>query len=160
MAHDDIPPDGLRLRAAALDLVRDTAEGRALNAKLDAFDTLDDAAKKKDVQDIQEDLADIVARAVTEDNHRKAFLDALINFRNDQALTDSEPADIEQKHPLAAELLDVAQDILVELGKEMLIEAVLPGVHILLPPTDFVDSLFTAVEILEIAEEDDPWTWP
>jgi hypothetical protein len=160
MAHDDIPPDGLRLRAAALDLVKDTAEGHALTAKLDAFDALDDAAKKKAALDIQEDLADIVARAVTEDNYRKAFLDALISFRNDQTLTDSEPAEIEQKHPLAAELLDVAQDILVELGKEMLIEAVLPGVHILLPPTDFVDSLFTAVELLEIVEENDPWTWP
>jgi hypothetical protein len=157
MDHDDVPAGELPLREAALDLVRGTPEGRALDRKLEAFDKLGDAAKQKAARDIREDLADIIARAVTEEHHRRELMDALANFRNDQTRAASEPSEIQEQHPLVAQVLDVAEDILVELGKELLLEALLPGAHIFLPPTDFVDSVFTAVELFEIS---DPAAWP
>jgi hypothetical protein len=154
----------LPLREAARRLVRDTREGRALEAKLDAFDTLDDAARMKAAPGIRKDLADIVARAVTEEHQRRALLDALATVRNDPALAASGPAQRQEQHPVVPQLVDVVEDILAALGKEMLIEALLPGAHVLLPPSDFVDSLFTAVTLLEIAhhpaEIDDPWDRP
>jgi hypothetical protein len=156
---DDVPSAELPLREAARDLVKDTPEGRALKEKLEAFDKLDDTAKEKAAREIRKDLADIIARAVTEVHQRTALLDALSNFRNDQTLAASEPSEIQEQHPLAAQLLDIVEDVLAELGEEMLIEALLPGAHVLLPPTDFVDSLFTAVTMLEIAEIEDPF-WP
>lgn len=147
--------------------MRGTPEGHALAEELEAFDKLDDTAKEKAAPEIRKDIADIVARAVTEEHQRRALLDALANFRNDQALAASEPP--EEQHLLVAQLLDLVEDILAELGKEMLFEALLPGAHVLLPPTDFVDSLFTAATMLEVAEieevarfeeiEDDPF-WP
>lgn len=153
----DVPPEELPLREAARDLVRDTPEGRALEEKLEAFDKLDDTAKKKTAPKIRKDIADIVARAVTEEHQRRELLDALASFRNDRTLAASEPSTRQEQHPLVAQLLDVVEDILAELGKEMLIEALLPGAHVLLPPTDFVDSVFTAVTTFEIAEHA---TWP
>src|SRR5262245_28536237 len=109
MSHHDPYPHAddqeLPLREAALDLVRDTPEGRALNAKPEAFDRLDDTAKMKVARDVQEDIADIIARAVTEEQQRRQFLDALTNFRNDQTLAASEPAEIQEQHPLVAHLL-------------------------------------------------------
>jgi hypothetical protein len=161
MFHDDAAPEELPLRQAALDLAKDSPEGRALRRKLEAFDKLDDMAKKKAARDIREDIADIVAQAVTEEHHRTQMLDALVHFRNDQTLAGSDPSEIQQQHPLVAQIVDIAQEILAELGKEMLIEAMLPGAHLLLPPSDFVDSLFTAVEMFEIAEDPaaSPW-WP
>ncbi|MEH1101882.1 hypothetical protein [Micromonospora sp. CPCC 205561] len=159
--HDDLPLDELPLRQAALDLVKDTPEGRALRRKLEAFDELDETAKKKAARDIRGDIADIVARAVTEEHHRTQMMDALINYRNDSSAAAPDPAEIRDQHPLVAGALDIAQEILVELGKEALIEALLPGAHLLLPPDDFVESLFTAAEMIEIAEDpsDSPW-WP
>jgi hypothetical protein len=155
----------LPLREAALALVEDTPEGRALAEKLDAFDDLDDRAKNKAAPGIRKDIADIVARAATEEHQRKALLEALANFRNDQTLPASEPSERREQHPCIPQLLDVVEDMLEALGKEMLIEALLPGAHILLPPTDFVDSVFTAVTMLEIAdpatvEIEEPWHWP
>ena len=155
----------LPLREAALVLVKDTPEGRALAEKLDVFDTLDDRAKKKAAPGIREDIADIVARAVTEEHQRRALLDALANFRDDQTLPALEPPERQEQHPCIPDLLDVVQDVLEALGKEALIEVLLPGAHILLPPTDFVDSVFTAATLLEIAdpapaEIEDPWHWP
>lgn len=150
MDHDDAPFEELLFREAALNLVRDTPEGRVLDEKLEAFDKLDDAAKKEAAQDIREDLANIVARAVTEEHHRRELIDALANFRDDRTVAASEPSEIQEQHPLVAQLLDVVEDMLVELGKEMLIEVLLPGAHILLPPTSFVESVFTAVAMFEI----------
>ncbi|MFI6236628.1 hypothetical protein ACIBD9_23970 [Micromonospora sp. NPDC050784] len=159
MDPDDLPLEELPLRQAALDLVKDSPEGRSLKRKLEAFDELDDLAKEKAAQDIREDIANIVARAVTEEHHRTEMLDALVNFRNDPSVVASEPPGMRDQHPLVAEVLDVAQDILAELGKEALVEVLLPGAHLLLPPKDFVESLFTAVEMLEVAEDpfDRPW---
>ncbi|MEU6024195.1 hypothetical protein ACGFIK_14415 [Micromonospora sp. NPDC048871] len=152
-------PEEFPLRQAALDLVEDSPEGRSLRRKLDAFDELDEPAKKKAAQDIREDIADIVARAITEEHHRTLMLDALVTFRNDPNLSPSDPAEIADRHPVVAQTLDIAQDILVELGKEMLIEALFPGAHLLLPPHDFVESLFTAVEMLEVAEDPAESLW-
>jgi hypothetical protein len=167
--------EALPLRDAALMLVKDTHEGRALADKLDAFDTLDDRAKQKVAPGIRKDIADIVARAVTEEHQRSALLNALANFRNDHTLPASEPSQRQEQHPCIAELHDVVQDMLEALGKELLIEVLVPGGHILLPPTDFVDSVFTALTMLEIAdhpapveiekhparvEMEDPWHWP
>lgn len=159
MDRDDLPPGELPLREAALDLVKDSPEGRALRRKLEVFDMLDDTAKQKAARDIREDIADIVARAVTEAHNRTAMLDALADFRNDQTLAASEPSEIQEQHPLVAQVVDLAEDILAELGREMLIEALLPGAHLLLPPTDFVDSLFTAVEMVEAADDPADWPW-
>jgi hypothetical protein len=144
-----------------MELVRDTPEGRALKSKLNAFDQLDDAAKRKSARDIREDLADIVARAITEEHYRTEMLNALVNFRNDQTVAASEPGERQEQHPLVAQALDVVEHVLAELGREMLIEALLPGAHVFLPPIDFVDSLFTAVELFEVAEDPaaSPW-WP
>ncbi|MFC6019987.1 hypothetical protein ACFP2T_27800 [Plantactinospora solaniradicis] len=159
MDRDDRPLEELPLRQAALDMVKDSPEGRSLKRKLEAFDELDDLAKKKAAQDIREDIAGIVACAITEEHHRTEMLDALVNFRNDPSVATSDPSEMQDQHPLVAGVLDIAQDILAELGKEALIEALLPGAHLLLPPNDFVKSLFTAVEMLEIAEDptDPPW---
>ncbi|MCX4390139.1 hypothetical protein OG777_24910 [Micromonospora peucetia] len=161
MDHDDLPLEEWPLRQAARDLAKDSPEGRSLKRRLEAFDDLDDVAKKNSAQDIRKDIADIVARAVTEEHHRTEMLDALIAFRNQPGVAESDPAEIQDQHPLVAGLLDVAQDIITELGKEALIETLLPGAHLILPPNDFVESLFTAVELLEIAEDpaDSPW-WP
>jgi hypothetical protein len=155
----------LPLREAALALVQDTPEGQALAEKLDALDDLDDRTRKKAAAGIRKDIADIVARAVTEAHQRKALLEALANFRNDQTLAASPPSERREQHPGIPQLLDVVEDMLEALGKEMLIEALLPGAHILLPPTDFVDSVVTAVTMLEIAdpatvEIEEPWHWP
>jgi hypothetical protein len=153
----------LPLREAARALVKDTPEGRGLEEKLEAFDRLDESSKEKAAPEIRKDIADIIARTVTEEHQRTQTLEALANFRTDQTLTASEPAEIQERHPLVAQLLDVVEDVLAELGKEMLIEALLPGAHILLPPTDFIDSIFTAVEMFEIAEDPEPWhhaAWP
>jgi len=159
MDHDAVPSEELPLREAALDLVKGTPEGRALDRKLESFDKLGDAAKQKAARDIREDLADIIARAVTEEHHRRELMDALANFRNDRTRAASEPAEIQEQHPLVAQVLEVAEDILVELGKEMLLEALLPGAHIILPPTDFVDSVFTSVEMWEVAHHPADWPW-
>ncbi|MEW2476586.1 hypothetical protein AB0875_22635 [Micromonospora gifhornensis] len=152
-------PEEFPLRQAALDLVKDNPEGRSLKRKLDAFDELDETAKKKAAQDIREDIAGIVARAVTEEHHRTQMLDALVTFRNNPRFAASDPAEIADQHPVVAQTLDIAQDILVELGKEMLIEALFPGAHLLVPPHDFVDSLCTAVEMLEVAEDPAESLW-
>lgn len=162
MDHDDVPSEELPLREAALNLVKDTPEGRALGIKLETFDKLDHTAKREATRAIREDLADIVARAVTEEHHRRELMDALASFRNDQTRAASEPSEVQEQHPLVAQVLDVAEDILVELGKEILLEALLPGAHILVPPTDFVDSVFTAAEMFEIAgppDWDEDWPW-
>jgi hypothetical protein len=152
------------LHEAARDLVKGTPEGRALAEKLEAFDELDDTAKQKAASEIRKDIADIVARAVTEEHQRRELLYALTNFRADQTLAASEPSDRQEQHPFVAQLLDVAEDVLEELGKEMLVEAVLPGARLLLPPTDFVESIFTAVTMFEIAKEEElhrqPAIWP
>jgi len=144
-------PDASPLLEAARDLVQNTPEGHALEGKLEAFDKLEDSAKERAAPGIHKDIADIVARAVTEAHHRTELLNALATFRNDQTLAASGPAEREVQHPFVAELVDVVEGVLAELGKEMLIEVVLPGAHVLLPPTDFVESLFTAVEMIEIA---------
>lgn len=120
-------PDASPLLDAARDLVKDTPEGRALKEKLEAFDKLDDAAKEKAGPDIRKDIADIVARAVTEEHQRRELLNALSNFRNDQILAVSEPSEGQEQHQLVAQLVDVVEDVLAELGKETLIEALLPG---------------------------------
>lgn len=159
MDHDDLPPEELPLRQAALDLVKDSPEGSSLKRKLEAFDDLDGPAKVKAARDIREDIADVVARAVTEEHHRTEMLNALINFRNDADVTASDPAELPDQHPLVAATLDIAQDILAELGKEALIEAVLPGAHLLLPPNDLIDSLFTAVQMRKIAEDPAESLW-
>jgi len=58
---------------------------------------------------------------------------------------------------VAADLVEVAEDILAAQGKEMSIEAVLPGAHLLVPPTDLVDSILTAVQMLDTAKDlEDP----
>jgi hypothetical protein len=152
MDRDDSEPAGWRLHEAASELVRDTPEGRALEQKLEAFGRLDDTARKRAARDIQEDIANIVARAVTEEHQRTQMLNALANFRNDQTVAVSTPSEIQEQHPLVVRLLQIVEEVLEEVGKEMLIEAVLPGAHILIPPKDFVESVFTTVEMFEIAQ--------
>lgn len=171
LPHPRPPLDGKPLREAARDLVKNTPEGHALEVKLEAFETLDGPARRKLAPEIGKDIADIVARAVTAEHHRRQWLDALANFRNDQTLVAYEPSERSRQHMLVGQLLDVVEDVLAVLGKEMLIEALLPGAHVLLPPTSFVDSVFTAVTMVEMeahpveielhpAEiEDDPF-WP
>ncbi|MEU4565391.1 hypothetical protein [Micromonospora sp. NPDC023956] len=158
--HADLPPDVLPLRQAALDLAKNSPEGRSLRRKLEAFDQLDETAKQKAARDIREDIADIVALAVTEEHHRTEMLDALVNYRSDPGITASDPSETQDQHPLVAGILDIAQDILEELGKEALIEVLLPGAHIIIPPNDFIDSLFAAAQMLKIAEDPvDPPGW-
>lgn len=160
---EDDSLDMLPLREAALDLARDSREGRALKAKLEAFDRLDNARKKLAAAEIRHDIANIIARAVTEEHQRRQLLDALATYRNSQAPAVATPSDVEDQPRVVADLVDVAKDILAALGKEMLIEAVLPGAHLLTPPTDLMDSILTAVQMINIARHpvDPPFaTWP
>jgi hypothetical protein len=156
----DSRTEELPLRDAARKLAKDTPEGRTLEEKLEAFDKADETARKKDAPKIRKDIADIVACVVTEANHRREFLDALTKLRNDPQLAEcrNDPQlaastldERRQRHPLVEQIRELVRTVLAELGKEMLIEALCPGLHLLLPPTDFVASVFTALQMLEIA---------
>ncbi|MGW0502983.1 hypothetical protein [Micromonospora sp. NPDC003241] len=152
MTSDDHSFEEFPLRQAALHLVKESPEGRALKRRLEAFDDLDDPAKEKAAAEIREVIAGIVARAVTEEHHRAEMLNAFVHSRRGSDAIVSDPG-TEDQHPIVTHVLEVAEDILAELGKEMLIEAILPGAHLVIPPDDFVRSLFTAVEMIEIQED-------
>src|SRR5687767_11630121 len=113
---DDVLPEGWPLRDAARELARGTPDGRALAAKLEVFDNLDEDARAKLAPQLRQDIANIVARAITEANQRTEFEDALITWREAGPVGSDSP-EWRTRHPLVAELLDVAVEVLAELGK-------------------------------------------
>jgi hypothetical protein len=139
----------LLLHAAARLLANNTPEGQTLKAKLDDFDNLDDEAKKRAVPKIVEDLANIVARAITETNQRREFEEALLTWKNPTLATCEPPA---RRERILAKLRDIAKEVLAELGKEMFFKAVF-GVPGLLPPNSFVEAVFSALTLWEITED-------
>ncbi|MEJ3745604.1 hypothetical protein WEI85_20220 [Actinomycetes bacterium KLBMP 9797] len=82
----NVLPEEWPLRESRTESRERHARGEALAEKLEAFDKLDDTPKEKAASEIRNDIADIVARAVTEEHQRKELLDALANFRTDQTL--------------------------------------------------------------------------
>jgi hypothetical protein len=143
---DDLPPDSWPLLDAARSFVRGTAAGEALNAKLEAFDRLGDEAKARAAPQIRADIATVVARVITADHQRQQFEEALREWR--AAPDDSEVPGWQERHPLIVRLLELAEEILSELGKEMLFK-MLFGAPVPLPPTDFVEAVFSLLTMWE-----------
>ncbi|WP_030334633.1 hypothetical protein [Micromonospora parva] len=115
----------------------------------------------KDVQaaarDIWTEAANLVAKAVTELNQRREFLDALQNWTDPTREASAGDGNRQRQFWAAMKNLtqDLARDLAIQLAKEALIEMLFPGAHVVLPPSGLVDAILTACTVLEIADEAD-----
>jgi hypothetical protein len=108
---------------------------------------------------IWKDAADIVARAVTKQNHRREFLEALATWRDDSTREALSEEAVQRRHPLVTRFWDemkelaehVLRDVVTEVAQAALIEMLFPGAHLIVPPTNLVAALLTAAELGELA---------
>jgi hypothetical protein len=111
----------------------------------------------KDVQaaasEIWTEAANVVARAVTELNQRREFLNALQNWTDPTREASAE--DRKRQWQFWTAMKNLVSDVVIQLAKEALIEMLFPGSHIVVPPSGLVDAIFTACTLLEIADEAD-----
>jgi hypothetical protein len=109
------------------------------------------------------DGADDIARTITAANQARAYRAGLYDWLDDRLIdrTRSTPDEVRERRPLAAQFLDamaelvkdLAGDVPMEVAKEMLIEMLFPGIHLVFPPTGLVDAILTACTLLEIAAD-------
>jgi hypothetical protein len=100
-------------------------------------------------------VATVVARRITDKNHRLATRDGLYEFVGDW-YTGHVPSNREEqeRRTLAVSFLNLLRqqgiEVLKELAMEALIELIFPGAHFVLPPTGFVSAIFSACDLLAI----------
>jgi hypothetical protein len=156
---DDDPRGWLLLDAARRISEDKPQERRLLRDRFAKFDTLSEAGKQEAAQEILTVAADIVARAITEQSHRTEFLEALANWDVDLNRAAPSPDELSEWHRDITQVLktlakfgrDLTPEVIAKIGEEMLIEMLFPGVHLIIPPTDLVGAVFTAMALLKLA---------
>ena len=112
----------------------------------------DERARQRTAQEIWTRAATIVARSVTLENERQALREGLLQWLNNDVQPERQTDEAPKQRWLVDWFLDMLGEILKALVKEALVELLLPGAHLIVPPTGLVDAIFTACKLLEITE--------
>ncbi|MBN1173643.1 MAG: hypothetical protein JXA67_15845 [Micromonosporaceae bacterium] len=133
------------------------AQRDAIKQRIRGLGRLDTEARMTAAQDIRASAISMLDDVLQTQGRRDAYREAFSGWTNDpERGTIGDRQQLHQHHPLVARFLDALDDllvdILVEVAKEMLFEMLLPGIHIIIPPTDFVGSVFTALTMMKIAD--------
>ncbi|AVT40195.1 hypothetical protein C6W10_31325 [Plantactinospora sp. BB1] len=159
------PPDHDRTRTSSLlEVARRISEQKPqerqlLTDRLEAFgDLKDEQARREASQEIFTVAANIVGRAITEQSHQTELLNALANSNLDLNRTAPSPEDMDEWHRDITQTLkqltkisDLPSEVLAKIGEEMVIEFLFPRAHVIIPPTDPVGAVFTAMTLLKMA---------
>jgi hypothetical protein len=118
-------------------LIKDTVESRRQEA----------------AQEIWTRAVTIVVPSVTLDNQRQALHEGLLQWLNHEIQPARRPGEASKKQPwIVGWFFDTLREVVIALAKEALIELLLPGVHLIIPPTGIVEAVLAACTMLEIAE--------
>jgi hypothetical protein len=151
------------LEAAIRISKRRPGERQLLKERLAGFERLrGEEAKREAAQEIWTLAADIVARAVTAETHRTEIADALSTWAPGSDQAASSPDAIGEWHrditqfirELVKYVKDVPLELLAKIGEEMLLGMLFPGSHLIVPPTDLVEAIFTALTLWKMTEGD------
>jgi hypothetical protein len=148
-----VRPEALPLVGAAQNLITPNDREFFKEQSEILIESKDEARKQEAAQEIWTRAATIVAQSVTVENQRRALRDGLLQWVNTDLQPEQGRDDASRtRRRLVDWFRDFLKEILKALAKEALLELLLPGAHLVLPPTGFVDAIFAACKLLEIAD--------
>jgi len=112
-----------------------------------------ESRRQQAAQDIWTRAVTIVVPSVTLDNQQQALREGLLQWLTNDIQPAGRTGEASRKQPwIVGWFFDLLREVVIALAKEALIELLMPGFHLIIPPTGLVDAIFAACRMLEIAD--------